>query len=39
VRQQFGQSDRIGDIGLAPLHVLHVRGIGQDQRELTVRFQ
>ena len=36
VRQQVGQPDRIGDIGLAAGHVLDVGGVGQDQREVAI---
>jgi len=37
VRQQVGQPQRVGDVGLAAGHVLDVRSIGEDQRELAVR--
>jgi hypothetical protein len=36
VRQQVGQPQRVGDIGLAAGHILNVSGIGQGQRELAV---
>ena len=31
VREQVGEPDRVGDVGLAAGHVLHVRGVGEDQ--------
>jgi hypothetical protein len=34
--QQVRQPERVGDIGLAAGHVLHVRRIGQHQGEVTV---
>ncbi len=37
MREQVGQPHRIVDVGLAPGHVLHVRGVGQHQ--LDVAFQ
>jgi hypothetical protein len=37
VRQQLGEPLRVGHIGLAARHVLHMRGVGQDQGEVTVR--
>jgi len=37
VGQQVGEPQRVSDIGLAAGHVLHMRGLGQDQRELAVR--
>ena len=37
VRQQLSQPSRIVHVGLAPWHVLHVRGVRQDQLEIAVR--
>ena len=34
MRQQIGQPHGVVDIGLAPGHVLHVRGVGQHQLEV-----
>ena len=34
VGQQIGQPHRVVDVGLAPGHVLHVRGVGQHQLEV-----
>jgi hypothetical protein len=36
VRQQIGEPDRVRDIGLASWHVLHMRGVGQDQGAIAV---
>jgi hypothetical protein len=36
VRQQIGEPDRVRDIGLASWHVLHMRGVGQDQGDVAV---
>jgi hypothetical protein len=36
VRQQLGQPERVGDVGLAVRHVLPVRGISQNQCEVAI---
>ena len=36
VRQQVGQPQRVGNVGLAAGHILDVGGIGEDQRELAI---